>query len=65
MMATQTSLFEFFGESGPSCSVDDNQDIREPESEYEIDVEDSEYEIDVEDAQILVKGPGDHSASPD
>ena len=54
-MATQTSLFEFFGESGPSCSVDDSQDIKEPESEYE---------IDVENAQILVKGPGDHSASP-
>ena len=46
---------EFFGESGPSCSADDSQEIREPESEYE---------IDVEDAQILVKGPGDHSVSP-
>ena len=55
IMATQTSLFEFFGESGPSCSADDSQEIREPESEYE---------IDVEDAQILVKGPGDHSVSP-
>ena len=50
------SLFEFFGESGPSWSVDDSEEIKEPESEYE---------IDAEDAQILIKGPGDHSASPD